>query len=718
MLRSSLRWLPFLLIVLLIATVFLAAPGQAKTPETPEVIPEPYPFSDRYPAEVHLGSLGDLDTLVGLGVDIDTVRPADSTHPFPARGAPFEPLIAIVNVNQEEAELLALRGLPAHPIPNESLRAHRLYGPGSGAPNAWPTFAQFVTRMQGIADAHPDIVRMISIGQSVQGRELWVLKITDNPDVEEDEPEFKYSANHHGDETVGIEMTLRLAELLVNNYGADPTLTELVDEMEIWLWPIYNPDGYILGSRFNAHGKDLNRNFPDRFTDPVDDPAGHEPETQAAMYWGYDHRFVMGANYHGGAAVVNYPWDAVANPNDPEYAPDDALYYDYSVGYAIRNSRIWTGGFPNGVTRGWQWYMIYGGMQDWAYHWRGEHHVCIELGNTKKPPYEQMNTYWAENQAAMIWWMSRALRGARGLVTDGLTGQPLDATVDVTQLGKTVRTDPDVGDYHRLLLPGTWTLLCHAEGYLDQTWTVQVISGTATVQDCTLCPDLPLVAAADSEVAGQPGETVTHTFAITNVGPVTASYDIALTPGDWPATLLNPHLGPLAPQEMGQARVMVTIPTQPPGESWQASDVLTVQVSLASTSCEASAEAQGTTHAIVELAVELAADQSSRSALAGQAVTYTLVVTNAGSLTDTYTLTATGNLWPTQVTPMQTMPLMPGAAAQILVRVEIPAGPPGQADTITIRATSALDSQVYAEQSLVTLRLWGVYLPVFMKASG
>jgi len=127
---------------------------------------------------------------------------------------------------------------------------------------------------------------------------------------------------------------------------------------------------------------------------------------------------------------------------------------------------------------------------------------------------------------------------------------------------------------------------------------------------------------------------------------------------------------------------------------------------------------QGTTNAVADLAVALAASQSGRSALAGQAVTYTLLVTNTGSYTDTYTLTATGNLWPTQVTPAQTSPLMPGAAAQILVRVEIPASPPGQADTVTIRATSGLDNQVYAEQSLITLRLWGVYLPVLVKTTG
>ncbi len=125
---------------------------------------------------------------------------------------------------------------------------------------------------------------------------------------------------------------------------------------------------------------------------------------------------------------------------------------------------------------------------------------------------------------------------------------------------------------------------------------------------------------------------------------------------------------------------MVQIPNEPAGESLLATDVLTIEVT-SQAAPEISAQAQGTTYAVVDLAVALAADQSGRSALAGQTVTYTLLVTNAGSYTDTYTLTATGNLWPTQVAPTQTLPLTPGAAAQILVRVEIPAGPPGQADT-------------------------------------
>ena len=88
---------------------------------------------------------------------------------------------------------------------------------------------------------------------------------------------------HHGDETTGIEMTMRFAELLANSYGTDPLITDMVDKMEIWLCPIYNPDGYVSGNRYNAHGVDLNRNYPDRFTDQSMTPPIREPETLAFM---------------------------------------------------------------------------------------------------------------------------------------------------------------------------------------------------------------------------------------------------------------------------------------------------------------------------------------------------------------------------------------------------------------------------------------------------
>ncbi len=687
---------PLVLLVAILVALLPSGFGQA-APAGPDVTPEPMPFSDRYPAAVLLTSAEALALLVGSGVDVADVRPLLPGRPFPQPGAPFAPLLATVYINAAEAQQLADLGLVARPIPN----------PSPETCSGWPTYSQFVTRMQAVATAHPDIVRMTSIGQSVQERELWVLKITDNPDAEEDEPEFRFVSTHHGNEGVGTEMTIRLAELLTDSYGTDPVLTELVDEIEIWLWPIYNPDGYEACTRYNANGKDLNRNFPDRFTDPVDDPSGHEPETQAAMYFTYAHRFVMGANYHTGALVVNYPWDAVAAPGDPVvpvYAPDDAIFLEYGTGYAQRNPIIWSAPWPGPVIRGWQWYQIYGGMQDWAYYWHNEHHVTIEISNGQPGSYGQMGTYWDYNREAMLWWMARVLRGARGRVYDGVTGAPLDATVDVVEIGKIVRTDPDVGDYHRLLLPGTYTLHCHADGYLDQYWPVTVVDGPATVQDCALYQDVTYAVAAGSSTAvGRPGATVTHTVAITNVGTAADSYAVALAPGDWPAALLDPLVGPLQPQQAGQARVRVQIPPATLTATVLMSDVLGLQITSAAAP-SVTAAASGTTYAVADLSVAMGTDDAHRAGLPGRPVTYTLVVTNGGDYSDTYALALSGNAWPTQVVPGQVGPLGPGAAAAALVRVDIPVGPAGMTDTVTVAATSGWNAQVRAQLELVTLR--------------
>lgn len=987
---------------LLILLVLLSVPAWAGPQVYQPLPPEPYPFSDRYPAAVVCWTPEDWLAVLRTGVEIDSVRPLLPGRPLPPPSGPFTPLRVELLVSPKDAERLQTAGLTVEPIPNTGLRAHRAYGPGSGAPNAWPTYEQFVARMQGIANTYPSIVRMFSIGQSVQGRALWVLKISDNPDQEEDEPEFRYLANMHGDETVGIEMTIRLAELLTSGYGSDPRLTTLVDEAEIWLLPIYNPDGYVAGSRYNAHGVDLNRDYPDRFTDPMDDPTGREPETQAAMVWGHGHRFVMGANYHGGALVVNFPWDAVAPPGAPvvpDYAPDDAVFYDFSVGYAVRNPMIWNGGFPSGVTRGWEWYQIWGGLQDWAYHWGSEHHVTIEVSSNKMPPYEQMDTYWDANREAMLWWMERILRGARGRVTDAATGAPLDATIDVAQIGKPVRTDPEVGDYHRLLLPGSYTLTASAYCYLSASASVAVpadgvvwqdfalapapawtVRGTVTeagtgrplaatvtfldtpvtvetdpatghyeaglcegvytmrvsapqhrpqervitvtgdlVEDfalertpCTLLVDDDLgesyesyyaaaldalgeaydlwdvaaqgspdantlasygrviwltgddynstltaadqaalaayldgggrlflsgqdigydigstpfytnylhavydsddtnnysltglgylngvdlyiqggdgasnqaypsdisptggavavldypsphlyggvayqdetyrvvyfsfgyeaidnapdrvevmsrtlaflegcpgyqVALTPSEAAGAPGEIVTHTFTLANLGTQADGYTLTLTPGAWPALLLDPVVGPLQPLETAPVRVRVEIPHLLLTPTVLLSDVLTIRAT-SQAAPDVSAEAQGTTYAVADLDVALAAETLALQGPAGAVLRYRLTLTNTGAYTDAYQLSLAGNLWETTLDPTRTLPLAPGEATAVWVTVHIPAGPAGESDAATVRAVSGWTPLVRRELVLRSLRVGRIYLPVVQK---
>ncbi|OGO60295.1 MAG: hypothetical protein A2032_02605 [Chloroflexi bacterium RBG_19FT_COMBO_49_13] len=515
---------------------FVSASLQPDDPLPTAIPPETYPNSNTYPAVVYLATQDDLQILYRLVIDFEGLRYVDGAPP--TSGAAFRPSIATVYINPDQAQTLSRAGLSPIPIPNEGYRSFLAYGPGSNAPDAWPTFDQFVARMQALETAHSDIVDLVSIGNSVLGKPLYCMEITDFPGVDEGEPEFKYTANHHGDETTGVEMTMRLAELLASNYGIDPVMTDMVDKMEIWLCPIYNPDGYIAGTRYNAHNKDLNRDFPDRFTDPIDDPTGREPETQAYMYFGYDHRFVMGANYHGGAQVLNYPWDAVSGP--PYNAPDDQLFFDFGLGYTSRNSYLWNGGWPYGMTRGWEWYMIYGGMQDWAYNYRGEHHVTLEISNTKSPAYNQMDLYWNQNRDAMLWWIQRVWTGLSGQVLDARDNTPLDATVTLVgrDIPNTIHTDPEVGDYHRVISAGDYTLDASADGYQSEISNVTVISGTLSSRDFYLCPEDPWIVSGyvTDAVTGIPLQATIEfigSHQVVNSDPVTGDYSIEICPASY-----------------------------------------------------------------------------------------------------------------------------------------------------------------------------------------
>ena len=504
-----------LLIVFVHGLASASKPAESLLP--PPIEPEPYPNSDIFPAEVFLATSNDLQVLYDLNIDFEGLREANSTISSPPRT--IKPSIATVYVDPTQAKILDESGLSLVPVPNEGYRSYLAYGPGSGAPDAWPSYAQYVERMQALQAAHPEIVDLVQIGTSVQGRGLWCMEITDNFAVDEYEPEFKYTANHHGDKTTGIEMTMRLAELLAKSYGTDPVITELVNNMEIWLCPIYNPDGYVNGSRYNAHYVDLNRDFPDRFTDPIDDPAGREPETQAFMTFGYAHRFVMGANYHAGEQVLNYPWDAVDGP--PYYAPDDQLFYDFGIGYTSRNSDLWNNpDFEHGITRGWEWYMIHGGMQDWAYYYHGEHHVTLEISYNKMPPFEQMDTYWDHNRDAMLWWMQRAMTGIRGLVLDARDNSPLDAMVTLVsrEVPNTIPTDAELGDYHRVIGEGNYDILAEASCYQSQVAAISVVSGTVTTHDFLLEPVSDLSASAKKASPGHadPGDAVQYQLYLEN----------------------------------------------------------------------------------------------------------------------------------------------------------------------------------------------------------
>lgn len=450
------------------------------------------PFSDRYPVAILTADEASARSLAEEEFDVESIAWTEDGW------------LVRANINPETESELRSRGYEIYRLRNLAKEMHDSLPKGNREWTNWPTFTEYENELAAMAAAYPNICQRISIGQSVQGRNIWFLKITDNPNVAEFEPEFQYTSTMHGDEVTGMEMCVRLARLLLDNYGTDPTLTSYVDNIEIWLCPLHNPDGYVAGGRYNANGVDINRDFPDILTEE-DDPTGRAAETQAMMYHGYDHRFVLSANYHGGALVVNYPWDTFAG-----YTPDHDMIHDFALGYSILNPPMWNSpSFPNGVVIGWEWYITHGSIQDWRYHWHGDIDFTIEVSDTKWPAYSQMDGFWDDNRDAMLWYMSRTLIGISGLVTDADTGTPLDATVDVIEIGKSIRTDQSIGDYHRLLDPGTYTLQVEALGYLTQTIPgIVVVDGPATRVDVQM-ERLPTYEISGTVTAAGTGDPVT-----------------------------------------------------------------------------------------------------------------------------------------------------------------------------------------------------------------
>ena len=352
--------------------------------------------------------------------------------------------------------------------------------------------------LSAYATDYSGICSLVSLGQSVQGRELWAMKISDNPLAEEDEPEFKYVSTMHGDEAISLEMTLYLVDEILTGYGTDADLTELVDGTEIWIVPLMNPDGLEAGTRYNANGVDLNRAFPDGFvsnigtayTDPLEDVSGFEPEVAAIMQWGAASSASLSANLHSGSLLVNYPYDNDGLGNVDSPTPDDALFEVLAETYSSLNSPMWNSSeFYHGISNGAAWYTVDGGMQDWNYRYLSCNEVTIELSDVKMPAEDLIDDFWGDNRDSMVAYMEAVHLGVRGLVTDAVTGDPVYATISVAGNSHPVYSDADVGDYHRLLLPGTYELTISAPGYSSKTVSGVVVDGTATTRvDAELNP--------------------------------------------------------------------------------------------------------------------------------------------------------------------------------------------------------------------------------------
>jgi hypothetical protein len=345
------------------------------------------------------------------------------------------------------------------------------------------TYAQFRDTMATIATNNSGICRLETLGTSYNGNLLLAMKVSDNPDIHENEPAIHFEGDMHGDEKIGWAVAFEMLKYLVSNYGTDTLVTRLVDTREIWLMPMYNPDGYIAGERYNGNGVDMNRNWGWMWGNEYNQGASplSEPENRAVMAHIMRNPFVMFVSFHSGAYYISYPWSCTTQ----ETIPEDRLISFLSQRYALYNNYPYGQGSIG-------MYEINGSTKDWDYG-QGMMGWSIEVnGYMKTPPAESIAPVFNVNRPAILEFYHRAGQGIHGVVTDGATGQPVHAQVWVNPANWPSYNDATLGDYHRFYLPGTYSVTFRAPGYRDTTVSGVVVpnSGDSAVTvDMQMTPD-------------------------------------------------------------------------------------------------------------------------------------------------------------------------------------------------------------------------------------
>lgn len=348
-------------------------------------------------ARVYYGSPADAQTIKAMSMDI--VYQGDGW-------------IEIITTD-DEMQRLEERGLRIEVIHASVSKFYRdrlkstAAGARYGSMGGYRTLAEIDLRVDSIIAAHPLIVApKMQIGTSINGNPLWAIKISDNPAIDEDEPEVLYFALLHAREPITPEMVLGFMDYLTSNYGTDPDITELVNGRELWFVPYSNPDGYLWNEfiapdgggmwRRNrrstgsgTYGVDLNRNWgyewgrdnvgssPTPGTETYRGPGPFsELETQALRDFITGRHFTITFSLHAWQNWIMWPWGYTT-----DYCPDQEIFKnlgDSIASYPVPYDTMgyWTYYWP---TTGSRMYLTNGDSEDWSYGEQTTKQKCLSM---------------------------------------------------------------------------------------------------------------------------------------------------------------------------------------------------------------------------------------------------------------------------------------------------------------------------------------------------
>ncbi|HEY6627165.1 MAG TPA: M14 family zinc carboxypeptidase, partial [Ignavibacteriaceae bacterium] len=108
-------------------------------------------------------------------------------------------------------------------------------GFGYGSMGGFYTLAEVIAELDSMKLLYPNLITSkVSIGNSIENRPMYVVKISDNPDIDENEPEVLYTALHHAREPESMMQMIYFMYYLLENYYSDPTVQYLVNNRELF----------------------------------------------------------------------------------------------------------------------------------------------------------------------------------------------------------------------------------------------------------------------------------------------------------------------------------------------------------------------------------------------------------------------------------------------------------------------------------------------------
>jgi hypothetical protein len=432
-------------------------------------------------------------------------------------------------------------------------------------PDCYHTYAEIETELQQLQNQYSSIARVYTIGHSQQDNlPLYAFKISDNVELEENEPAVLFVGQIHAEEVLGVETTMsNINEILAHSqqlpYGT------WINQLEMWFIPTLTPEGHNVVSSaldpsyrknkrdnnnngvfdyspfvgYDIDGVDINRNFPFNWIhgDSLYTPGGlevydyyrgpapaSESETQGFMQFCQTQKPIYTVVWHSSrtgnlSEKVFYPM----NWADVRPIPDLDLGQQIGEGVAsVIITEAGAGGYEPSPQQGRK-----GDVNGWLYRELGNICLVVECGTANLQPDSTLMVNTVQRCTEGVKWMlNRALPFSssapsnsmlRGTITDAVTNLPLEAEIIVEQRHAPWfaprKSDPVNGTYWRPVSNGVYTLRYRKQGYAEHVIPSQNVYDSWMTVNVALQP-LPVVSLSGEVVSSVNGQLVPATIVL------------------------------------------------------------------------------------------------------------------------------------------------------------------------------------------------------------